>query len=728
MGSAHTGKNRRSALRIVGIYAAFAAVWIYFSDNALGWLQVPPAAAIRISVFKGFLFILVTAALLYQLILRRIRQSLREEAALRRSEERYRFLFNGINDAVFVHGLTAEGLPGRIIETNDIACGRLGYTREELLSMSPQDFDAPEEAPLAHQMMARLREEKHAIWEGTHLSRSGVRIPVEISVHLVDLEGEAVVLSTARDITARRRLEESLARERTLLQTLIDNLPDFVSVKDADSRVLIANTANARAMGRESAAEVIGRTDRDFFPAEEAARYRADEVRVIATGEPLVNQEEQSDDRRGGRRWTLTSKVPLRDAEGRISGVVCTGREITGIRAAEEALSRSEARLLQAQKMEAIGRLAGGIAHDFNNLLTVISGYADVIDQGLPPTHEMKGDAREIRRAAARAAELTAQLLAFSRRQDLLPRVLRLHAVVAGLEKMLRRIIGEDIALELRLDPGSGNVRADPGKIGQVIMNLAVNSRDAMPNGGSLVIETANLRLGEGGAAEEPPGDYVALTVRDTGVGMDAATYARLYEPFFTTKDTGKGTGLGLATVYGIVKQSGGSISCRSRPGEGTEFTILLPRVFETASEDPPFPPPARGVRGTEAVLLVEDEEALRAFSRSVLVKNGYSVVEAANGEEALAKLAAPGQGYHLLLTDMVMPRMGGPELVRRALEIRPALKVLFMSGYAEGSPLPPGAADAGIALLKKPFDASGLLAETRKALDAAPRPAGSAP
>jgi two-component system, cell cycle sensor histidine kinase and response regulator CckA len=719
MERAHRGRHRRSALRIVAIYAVFAGFWIYFSDNALSWLGMGPSLILRISMLKGFLFILVTGTLLYQLISRRIVQSLREESALRRSEERYRVLFNGITDAVFVHGLTPEGLPGRIFEVNDIACHRLGCDRRVLLSMSPGDFDAPETAALVPPMMLRLRAEGHAQWEGIHLSRGGERFPVEISDRLVKLDGEEVVLSIMRDITARRQLEETLSRERKLLQTLIDNLPDFVSVKDTDSRILLTNTANARAVGRESAGEVIGKSDFDFFPAEEAAAYRADEKRVIETGEPLINKEEISSDRHGGSRLTLTTKVPLRDAEGNIVGVVCTGREVTGLRAAEEALSRSEERLIQAQKMEAIGRLAGGIAHDFNNLLTVISGYAGVIDQGLPVSHEMKADVREIRRASARAAELTAQLLAFSRRQDLQTRVIGLHAVVDGLKNMLHRIIGEDIALTLRLDPKTGNVRADPGKIGQVIMNLAVNSRDAMPSGGSLTIETGNVSIREGrGEGEALPGDYVMLTVTDTGVGMDAATFSRLFEPFFTTKETGKGTGLGLATVYGIVKQSDGFISCRSSPGAGAVFTILLPRVFEAVEGDADAPVAAAAARGTGTILLVEDEQALRAFSRTVLEKNGYAVIEAANGEEALAVVTEPGAEIHLLLTDVVMPRMGGPELAKRALAIRPSLKVLCMSGYANDSPLLPGLQEAGIRLLQKPFDAGELLSEIRKVLE----------
>ncbi|MGA2642627.1 MAG: PAS domain S-box protein, partial [Spirochaetia bacterium] len=468
-------------------------------------------------------------------ISRDITERKRAEEALRKSEERFRLLFNSINDAIFVHEMTADLLPGRITEVNDIACERLGYTRDELLRMSPLDFDSPEGAAIAPQMMARLKAEKHAVWEGVHVSKAGLRIPVEISNNLFDLAGVPTILAVVRDITSRKQLEEKLERERSLLLTLINNLPDFVSVKDTESRILITNSANARVMGLKSAEEAVGKSDLDFYPPFEAARYLADERSIIQSGTALINKEEESSHPDGRwRRWTLTTKVPLRNAQGIVTGVVCTGRDITERKQAEEriqdlarfpdenpnpvmrvspdgllryanpasqsllaswagkpgsripsehtpeilqAWSSAEKRqievhestrvfqlmiapvpsrgyinlygrdvteekslaekFLQAQKMEAVGRLAGGIAHDFNNLLTVIGGYCDLVQEDLLPGSLARSQIEEIARATKQAATLTTQLLAFSRKQVMIPRVIYPNGLVRSIENIL---------------------------------------------------------------------------------------------------------------------------------------------------------------------------------------------------------------------------------------------------------------------------------------------------
>jgi nitrogen-specific signal transduction histidine kinase len=380
-----------------------------------------------------------------------------------------------------------------------------------------------------------------------------------------------------------------------------------------------------------------------------------------------------------------------------------------------------EAQLRQAQKMEAVGRLAGGIAHDFNNLLTAITGYADLALSDLREGDPMRQDMEEILRAAHRAAELTRQLLAFSRQQVLAPRVLDLNEVVQSVDKMLRRLVGEDVELLSVLAPGLGHVKADPGQLEQVIVNLAVNARDAMPTGGKLTIETADAELAETRVrdlAAVPAGRYVMLAITDSGTGMDEETKARIFEPFFTTKEQGKGTGLGLATVYGIVKQSGGFIWLYSEPGHGTTFKIYLPRVEGAADALAPPVGTVEVPRGTETVLIVEDEEAVRALAKTALTRKGYRVLEAANGGEALLRCESEQAPIHLLVTDVVMPGLGGADLAQRLAPLRPDMKVLFISGYADRAAARHGTIQPGAAYLEKPFSLEALARKVREVLD----------
>ena len=391
----------------------------------------------------------------------------------------------------------------------------------------------------------------------------------------------------------------------------------------------------------------------------------------------------------------------------------------------EEALRISEERLRQAQKMEAVGQLAGGVAHDFNNLLTIIRGYSDLLlNNILGPDHAPARDAvDEIRKAADRAAELTQQLLAFSRRQVLAPRVLALNSVIGDMDKMLRRLIGEDIQLTIRLAKDLGPVKADPGQIQQVVLNLAVNSRDAMPRGGQMTIETANVQLDENYARTHPevqPGPFVMLAVTDTGCGMDAATQARIFEPFFTTKGPDKGTGLGLATVYGIVKQSGGSIYVYSEVRRGTCFKVYLPRHEGTAaSRDTNASPGAeKSSHGQETLLIVEDDNSVRALTRTVLRSYCYDVIEAVDAGDALRCVSEHTKPIHLLVTDLVMPGMSGRELAERLKALRPEVKVLYVSGYTDDAVVRHGLLETEVAFLQKPFTPSALACKVREVLD----------
>jgi PAS domain S-box-containing protein len=386
---------------------------------------------------------------------------------------------------------------------------------------------------------------------------------------------------------------------------------------------------------------------------------------------------------------------------------------------------RLEEQLYQSQKMEAIGRLAGGMAHDFNNILMVIIGYSEfLLDRYRDELDPLHKELEQIRRAGERAAALTRQLLAFSRKQVLQPQVLDLNLVVADMVKMLQRLIGEDIDLNIALEPALGHVEADPNQIEQVILNLVVNARAAMPQGGKLTIETANVELDEMYAhwhAEAKPGSYVMLAVSDTGCGMDAATKAHLFEPFFTTKAQGQGTGLGLATVYGIVKQSGGDIWVYSEPGQGATFKVYLPRIEEAVG---PLQPNSAGTelpQGWETILLVEDEEGVRELIRTLLQSSGYTVLAAANGGEALLICEKYFGPIHLLITDVVMPHMSGPELVERLALLRPGLQALYMSGYSDEAIINHGMFERSLVFLQKPFTQADLKCRVRKILDALP-------
>jgi len=420
--------------------------------------------------------------------------------------------------------------------------------------------------------------------------------------------------------------------------------------------------------------------------------------------------------------WVACKGDVFRDEAGRALRMSGTVMCITARRQAEEALDQSGALLRQAQKMEAIGNLAGGVAHDFNNLLTIISGCSELLLMRLGQQDPARRYIEEIKQAGDRAASLTHQLLAFSRRQVLIPKALDLNAIVEGMSTMLQRLLGEDIDLATTLDPALWRVKADLGQIEQVIMNLAVNARDAMPRGGKLTIETVNIHVKEPRARDQlvmAPGRYAMLAVSDTGIGMDAQSQARIFEPFFTTKEIGKGTGLGLATVYGIVKQSGGYIFVYSEPGRGATLKVYLPRVEEIAEAVEKEPARSPLPRGTETVLLVEDEPGVRALARDALQLQGYTVLEARHGIEALLIGHQHAGPIHLLVTDVVMPQMSGREVVKQLVAQRPSLKTLYVSGYTENAIVHHDILDPGTFFLPKPFTPDALARKVREVLDA---------
>ncbi len=517
-------------------------------------------------------------------------------------------------------------------------------------------------------------------------------------------------MTIVTDITARKRAEAAILEEKAFSEAMLDSLPGVVCLFDRTGRLLRWNHAFENLSGY-SATEIAAMHLLDFFTGEDRALVETCIRKVFESGAAAVEAALGSTTGKAIPHYFVWTRISWRGAPCCIgAGVDVTGRK------------HLESELHQAQKLEAIGRLAGGVAHDFNNLLGVILGYSELALNELPAESPVSEQLGEIVKAAQRAAALTRQLQAFSRKQVLQPRLLDLNALVAEARKMMVRLIGEDIAVTVRPAPDLGMVKADPGQIEQILLNLAVNARDAMPLGGNLTIETADLELDAAQTAVHPPmtpGRYIMLAVSDSGAGMDEATRERIFEPFFTTKTAGQGTGLGLATVYGIVKQSGGFIWVASAPGQGSTFKIYLPRVEAPAATARPADPPARASRGSETILVVEDSPALAATIRLRLEAGGYAVWMAGDGEEALALYGARAAAIDLLLTDVVMPNLGGGELARRFEALRPGLRVVFMSGYSDGVISHHGVLAPGVVLLEKPFTGDLLERVVRASLDA---------
>jgi PAS domain S-box-containing protein len=493
---------------------------------------------------------------------------------------------------------------------------------------------------------------------------------------------------------------------------LIEQLPAVLWTVDNNLRFTSAVGAGLARLGLQPN-EIVGMSLGEYFKTHDQTFPPIAAHRRATAGEPGTFHVEWKD---GSYACHVE---PLRNGSGEVQGAICMALDITDRKQLEE-------QFRQAQKMEAVGRLAGGIAHDFNNLLMVIQGYADLMTDRIPINDPLRRNAEQIQTAAQRATSLTQQLLAFSRKQILAPKILGVHSVVADMEKILRRLIGEDIELRVSAAPDLWLVQADRSQIEQVIMNLAVNARDAMPNGGRLTIETANVEL-DGSFSHSPtvlaPGKYVMLAVTDNGCGIDSKTQAHIFEPFFTTKEKGKGTGLGLATVYGIVKQSGGYIWVYSEPGQGTTFKIYLPRVQGAGAvtdRDRPGEIQA-ALRGSEVVLLVEDEAGVRELAREYLETSGYTVLEARDGHAALEMASAHGGHIHLLMTDVVMPGISGRELAQRMVKIRPDIKILYMSGYTDQAIVHQGILEDGAVLLQKPFSMGTLASKLREILAAEP-------
>ncbi|OLB67559.1 MAG: hybrid sensor histidine kinase/response regulator [Gemmatimonadetes bacterium] len=514
----------------------------------------------------------------------------------------------------------------------------------------------------------------------------------------------------------RAQEREALRRHERLLYQIIDANPSLIFVKNWDGRFVLVNQATAETYGT-TVEGLLGKTDADFNAnADEVAHSLRDDREVLSSGQPkFIAEEPVTNPHTSETRWFQTIKIPLHMPGDETPTLLGIATEITDRKQLEE-------QLLQSQKMEAVGQLAGGIAHDFNNILTAIVGYTDLLTAELGANSRQLEDLEEIRKAARRAAALTRQLLSFSRKQVLEPRIVDVNGVVMNLDKMLRSLISENIALKIQLADDLDAARVDPNQLEQVIMNLAINARDAMPDGGTLTIETANATLDENYAATHVsviPGDYVMLAVTDTGCGMSEATQTRIFEPFFTTKPAGRGTGLGLSTVYGIVKQSAGNIWLYSEPDKGTTFKIYLPALDALPEEIGKTAPIEAARQGSGTVLLVEDDEQLRRLTHRALATQGYVVLEADRGRLALDIARRHNGPIDLLLTDLVMPDINGRKLADALRAARPGLRVLFMSGYPDSAIVNHGMLEAGVAYLAKPFTTDAVARKVREVLNA---------
>jgi PAS domain S-box-containing protein len=622
----------------------------------------------------------------------------RAEQSLRRSETDYRHLFESANDVILI--MDAE--TAEILEANPKAQQIYGLTREQLVGRSLKSLTRDVERCEAR-IRQLLREGSCLNFETIHRHADGHAIHFLCSATLIDYQGRRAMLGIHHDITERKRAEERL----NLFGRILESSAEAIAILTPEGYFSEHNAAH-QALTEYSIEELRGHT-----PTLLVGEAFQDHQQVAQSG-GRVERESRMRTKSGREKTVETSIFSITGDTGQVQWIVAIVRDISERR-------RLQVQLQQAAKMEAVGRLAGGVAHDFNNLLNVIIGYSELMLERRNSTEFLERGAREIRKAADRAAGLTRQLLAFSRQQVLEPKVLELNEIIAEMKDLLVRMLGEDVELVVTAAEDLGRVRADPGQIGQVIMNLAANSRDAMPQGGRFVIETANVVVDEAFSAEHAnmaPGPYVLLSVSDTGSGMTPEVRAHIFEPFFTTKEKNKGTGLGLATVYGIVKQSGGYIWVYSELERGATFKVYLPRVDALPERSQPAAAaPAANCRGSETLLVVEDEEGVRILVRDYLRMNGYTVLEAGHGEEALRIAGEHSGAISLMITDVIMPGMNGRELAERMAILRPGMKVLYISGYAETAVYRKGVLEPGAPFLQKPFGPPDLGRKVRDVL-----------
>jgi PAS domain S-box-containing protein len=698
----------RNALKLVLWYVLFAAVWILFSDKLLVSVVTNPEARVKWSIFKGLVFVLVTGSMLYALVHRLVKRLHEARSSLLASEEQLRAFFD--HTSLFI-GLVKPD--GTLIKANWAALALVAATPGDVngkpLWETPWWNHSTETQAKLRQALALACGGQPARFETMLRDFGGKLRDFDFSITSIkDESGQVVFLiPEGYEVTERKQAEAELNR----LKTAIEQTPESIVITDLKGCILYVNPAFEKITGY-SRAETIGQNTRLLKSNRQDKAFYQELWTRISAGEVwrgrFINK------KKNGRLFTEDTVIaPVRDENEVVTHYIAIKRDITHELELEK-------QYRQTQKIDSIGRLAGGVAHDFNNILAVICGHTDLALTQVSPNSPLRSNLESIRESAERAANLTRQLLAFARRQVIEPRRFNLNELIVNLNKTLQRLMGEDIALVTHIAPDLGLIKADPSQIEQVLLNLAVNARDAMPNGGTLTLQTSNVTLNEDYARRHlvTPGDYIMISVIDTGAGMTDEVKLHIFEPFFTTKEQGKGTGLGLATCFGIIQQSNGHIYSESQVGKGTTFKIYLPRVQgkEDAAENRETP--SRLPSGTETILLAEDELSLRRLMARVLRTQGYTVLEAADGNEALALAQANGSKIQLLVSDVIMPGLSGKMLAEWLIQLNPAVRVLFISGYINNNAVREAMSKPGTFFLQKPFNPLDLAKKVRAAIE----------
>jgi PAS domain S-box-containing protein len=668
-------------------------------DGSLFWVEVN----MRLAVIGGIRRLIVTA--------RDITERKLAEDNLRESEENFRTFFNKSADAIFLVEHT-----GRIVDANDIAVERYKFSKEELLSMNVSQLDSPDDAKYALERIGRVRKFGSATFEVEHMTKDGILIYGEVSSRLITRKGATLLLSNCRDITQRKLTEEALEKSALFIEGILENVDEGFIVVQRDYRIISANKAFCENAGMKLE-DIVGRHCYEVSHKNHKPCFEAGEEcpvkHTFDTG--MIHTALHTHfDKDGNPLYIETKSYPMKDKAGNVPSAIEICIDITEKR-------RLEDQLRQSQKMEAIGQLAGGIAHDFNNILTAIIGYASITKMKMKEDDVSRHNIEQVLVAAQRAAALTQSLLAFSRKQIINPVPTNLNDIVRKVEKLLTRIIGEDIELSILPDDDDIIITADAGQIEQILMNLATNARDAMPDGGLLRIATGLIEIDDEYVEAHgygTPGKYALLSVTDSGIGMDEKIQKRIFDPFFTTKEVNKGTGLGLSMVYGIIKQHKGYINCYSEQGNGTTFKIYLPLTESEKAQDALAAATEELKGGTETILLAEDDKSVRELNTKVLEEFGYTIIAAVDGEDAVNTFMANKDNIDLFLLDIVMPKLGGVKVCEKIRQIKPGVKVIYASGYPGNFINKEGITEKGFEFISKPCSPVVLLRKVREVLD----------